>query len=142
MKYLTIITLISLSISSVIAEENKEDPVIKVATQYFNALSQGDVEVADKLVAAPYSLDRKKVLKTLDEVKAVHKKILEDKGKRDVPKNKVTRPEKFKKLDKEEFKNKYEVIRFTIEEGDHEGEKIDIYVIKAGESHKVIGFSD
>ena len=52
---------------------------------YFDAIMAGDVEKANALITVPFSLDRKSILKTKDEVDAVHKKIAEQKGKRPVP---------------------------------------------------------
>lgn len=105
------------------------------AAAYFEALTTADVEKANSLAGIPFSLDRKKILKTAEEVGAMHKKIAESKGKRPVPKYKIASTDKAPKLDAELFP-KYVAFRLTI--GD---ESIDIYV-SADEAPKILGFSD
>ena len=105
------------------------------AAAYFEALTTADVEKANSLAGIPFSLDRKKILKTAEEVGATHKKIAESKGKRPVPKYKIASTDKAPKLDPELFP-KYVAFRLAI--GD---ESIDIYV-SVGEAPKVLGFSD
>jgi hypothetical protein len=114
----------------------------KTAQQYFNSLVGGDTDTADKIVGVPFSLDRKKVLHKLEEVKAVHQKVMKDKGKRQVPANDISIPDDYKKLDEKIFKDKYKVVRFTLKEGKHKGDKIDIYLKMSGKKYVVIGFAD
>lgn len=106
------------------------------AAAYFEALMAGDVEKANALIAVPFSLDRKSILKTKDEVDAIHKKIAESKGQRPVPKYTIAKTDDAPQLDAVVFP-KYVAFRVVME--DKEG--IDIYV-SAGDSPKVLGFSD
>jgi hypothetical protein len=105
------------------------------AAAYFEALTTGDLEKANSLAGIPFSLDRKRILKTADEVGALHKQIAESKGKRPVPKYKIATTDKAPKLDPALFP-KYVAYRIVI--GD---ESLDIYV-SVGEAPKVLGFSD
>lgn len=106
------------------------------AAAYFEAIMTGDVEKASALIAVPFSLDRKSILKTKEEVDAIHKKIAENKGQRPVPKYTIAKADDAPKLDAAVFP-KYVAFRVVME--DKEG--IDIYV-SVGESPKVLGFSD
>jgi transcription antitermination factor NusG len=106
------------------------------ASSYFEALMAGDVEKANALIAVPFSLDRKSILKTKEEVDAVHKKIAESKGTRPVPKYTIANTDEAPKLDAAVFP-KYVAFRLVME--NEEG--IDIYV-SVGDSPKVLGFSD
>ena len=106
------------------------------AAAYFEAIMAGDVAKANDLIAVPFSLDRKSILTTKDQVDAVHKKIAENKGKRPVPKYTIAKTDDAPKLDPVVFP-KYVAFRLVVE--DKEG--IDIYV-SVGESPKVLGFSD
>ena len=120
--------------SALFAADPPKDQV--QAAAYFEAITTGDVEKANALIAVPFSLDRKSILKTKDEVDAVHKKIAESKGKRPVPKYTIAKTDEAPKLDAAVFP-KYVAFRLVME--DKEG--IDIYV-SVGESPKVLGFSD
>jgi transcription antitermination factor NusG len=106
------------------------------ASSYFEAIMAGDAEKANALIAVPFSLDRKSILKTKEEVDVVHKKIAESKGKRPVPKYTIANTDDAPKLDAALFP-KYVAFRLIME--DKEG--IDIYV-SVGDSPKVLGFSD
>ncbi|NRA37855.1 MAG: hypothetical protein HRU15_06925, partial [Planctomycetes bacterium] len=86
-----------------------------VAEVYFKSLCTGEIEDLEYLADVPYSLDRKKVLYSLDDVKAVHEKILAIKGVRAVPKYTISRPMEFEKLNKKVFIGSYEVLRVNIE---------------------------
>lgn len=135
MKYLAIFAaMLSLFCSSASSAEDAPKGQAEAAA-YFEALTTADVEKANSLAGIPFSLDRKKILKTAEEVGAMHKKIAESKGKRPVPKYKIASTDKAPKLDAELFP-KYVAFRLTI--GD---ESIDIYV-SAGEAPKILGFSD
>jgi hypothetical protein len=105
------------------------------AVAYFEALITADVEKADKLVTVPYSLDRKKVLKSLDEVKEIHQAIAKNKGKRPVPKYTIGKTDKAPALDAAVFP-KYVVYRMSIEK-----EHVDVY-LTVEDAPKVIGISD
>ena len=107
------------------------------ATAYFEALMRADVERADALVAAPFSFDRKEILKSKEEVAKKHQAIAAKKGQRKVPNFTVSAPKDAPALDRSLFPE-YEVFRITVAEAK---EHIDIYVTK-GASPKVIGFSD
>jgi len=93
------------------------------------------LDKATAVVDVPFFLDRKTVLKTKEELLAVHQKMVESKGKRPVPKYTIAPTEDAPKLDAKLFP-KYEAYRINI--GD---EAVDIYVT-TGENPKVIGFSD
>lgn len=107
------------------------------ATAYFEALMQADVERANALIAAPFSFDRKEILKSKEEVEKKHQAIAAKKGQRKVPEYTVSVPKDAPALDRSVFPE-YEVFRITMVEAK---EHIDIYVTK-GASPKVIGFSD
>lgn len=107
------------------------------ATAYFEALMQADIERVTALVAAPFSFDRKEILKTKADVDKKHQDIAAKKGKRKVPEYTVSVPKDAPELDRTVFPE-YAVFRINLGEGkDH----IDIYVTKSA-SPKVIGFSD
>jgi hypothetical protein len=106
------------------------------ASSYFEAIMAGDVEKANALIAVPFSLDRKSILKTKEEVDAVHKKIAESKGQRPVPKYTIAKTDEAPKLDAAVFP-KYVAFRVVVDDKEH----IDIYV-SVGETSKVLGFSD
>ena len=108
-----------------------------ISEQYFKALTSGDVDKADAISVAPFSLDRKAVLNTMAEVKKMHRKILQNKGKRKIPAYAVSKTNKAPKLDPKVFPE-YFVFRVTIAEAK---EFVDIYVSKS-KNPKVIGFSD
>jgi hypothetical protein len=105
------------------------------AAAYFEALTTGDVEKANSLAGIPFSLDRKRILNTADELNAIHKQIVESKGKRAVPKYRIAVTDKAPKLDPAVFP-KYVSFRVVIDD-----ESLDIY-ISVGEAPKVLGFSD
>jgi hypothetical protein len=107
-----------------------------VAAAYFEALIGGDEAKANELIAVPFSLDRKSILKTKEEVEAVHKQIAKEKGKRPVPKYTIAKTEKAPKLDAAIFP-KYVAFRVLMEDD----EWIDIYV-SGGDAPKVLGSSD
>jgi hypothetical protein len=118
------------------AEDAKAKQEQTQAEAYFKALVTAEVEQANALVAVPFSLDRKKVLKTLDEVHAAHQRIAGQKGKRPVPEFTISRTEVAPALDAAVFP-KYVAYRLIIAGKEH----IDIYV-SIGETPKVLGFSD
>lgn len=127
--------LFSLLLSSALAaDETPKDQA--QAAAYFEALTAGEVEKANALIDVPYSLDRKSILKTVEEVKSVHKQIAEKKGKRPIPKYTIAKTDLAPKLDAALFP-KYVAFRVVIEDK----EFIDFYV-SVGETPKVIGFSD
>jgi hypothetical protein len=136
MKYFALCSFaFSILLSSALsAAESPKDQA--QAAAYFEAICAGDVEKANALISVPFSLDRKSILRTKDEVDAVHKQIAENKGKRPVPKYTIAKTDDAPKLDAAVFQ-KYVAFRVVLE--DNEG--IDIY-ISVGESPKVLGFSD
>lgn len=123
----------------VLAEDKVPADQAKAAA-YFEALVSGDAERANTLIAVPFSLDRKSVLKTTDEVAEIHKKIALTKGIRVVPKYTVEKTDKAPELDATIFP-KYTAYRFVFEDEKQRTQTIDIYVT-AGEFSAVIGFSD
>jgi hypothetical protein len=106
------------------------------AAVYFESLMVGNVEMANALIDVPFSNDRKSILKTKPEVAAIHKQLVEQKGKRAIPEYTIAKTDRAPKLDAAVFP-KYQAFRLVIED---QGE-IDIYV-SVGEDPKVIGFSD
>jgi hypothetical protein len=136
MKYfaLSSVALSILLSSALSADETPKDQA--QAAAYFEAIMAGDVEKANALIDVPYSLDRKSILRTVDEVDAVHKQIAEKKGKRPVPKYKIAKTDEAPTLDAAVFP-KYVAFRVVIDDKEH----IDFYV-SVGESPKVLGFSD
>ena len=118
------------------AQDKQAIPAGQVAAAgYFEALFTGNAKKATELSAAPFSLDRVKVLQTIDEVAEIHDKIARDKGSRKLPPYTIAPTDKAPKLEAKVFP-KYEAYRVSI--GD---EHIDIYVTK-DDKPKVIGFSD
>lgn len=135
MKYFTLcVVALALIVSSAFSADDPSKSQVEAAA-YFEALTTGDVEKANSLAGSPFSLDRKRILKTAEEVSALHKQIIESKGKRPVPKYKIAPTDKAPKLDPALFP-KYVAYRIII--GD---ESLDIYV-SAGDAPKVLGFSD
>ncbi len=115
------------------------DPQKQTAIDYFQALTAGDVERADALVAVPFDFDGKKVLSDIEEVKALHRKVLEDKGKREIPEYSIERTMEAKELDGEIFA-RYAVYRVLLEfNGRKQG--VDIYISEQ-EPFRVIGVRD
>jgi hypothetical protein len=132
--------LLALPLFSVSALAEDKVPADQAkAAAYFEAIITGDADKADTLIAVPFSLDRKSVLKTTDEVAAVHKKIALAKGVRSVPKYTIAKTDKAPELDAAVFP-KYTAFRVNFEVNDKMN-NIDIYVT-AGEFVAVIGFSD
>lgn len=120
------------------AETTSGTPTAKDgATAYFEALLRGDIERVMGLVAAPFSFDRKEILKSKEEVEQKHRAIATKNGRGNVPGYTVGVPKDAPALDRTVFPE-YEVYRITMGE---DQEHIDIYVTK-GASPKVIGFSD
>lgn len=106
------------------------------ATAWFEALISGDLFGAASRAGVPFSVDRKQVLATYEDVKKMHEKIIGDKGKREVPKYEIAVAKDAPALDAS-FPE-HDVFRISITGTKH---RIDIYVSK-GASPKVIGFSD
>ena len=73
MKYFALCSVaLSILLSSALsADETPKDQA--QAAAYFEAMMAGDVEKANALIDVPYSLDRKSILRTVDQVDAVHK---------------------------------------------------------------------
>ena len=78
LKNLYPILISMLLLPSLMGQEKKADPVVDIAVNYFTALIGGDLETANSLVGVPYSFDRKVIIKTIDEVKARHEKVIGD----------------------------------------------------------------
>jgi hypothetical protein len=133
------VALCSIAFSILLSPALSADEIPKDQAQaaaYFEAIMAGDVEKTNALIEVPYSLDRKSILRTLDQVDAVHKQIAEKKGKRPVPKYKIAKTDEAPKLDAAVFP-KYVAFRVVIDDKEY----IDFYV-SVGESPKVLGFSD
>lgn len=109
----------------------------KQASAYFEALITADAEKADPLTAVPFSLDGEKILKTAEEVKAVHQTIATKKGKRPLPNYTIEKTDKAPALDATVFP-KYVVYRVSIE---NSKKHVDVY-LTSGAAPKVIGFAD
>lgn len=119
------------------ATDEKQPAARDVAAGYFTAIFQGDLDGIMAVVAAPFSFDRKEVLKSKDEVRQKHAQIVGKKGKRKVPEYTIALTDGAPALDRNVFPA-YEVWRITIA---GRKESIDIYVSK-GETPRVIGLSD
>jgi hypothetical protein len=133
--FVSIAASIMLLASVAIAAEEKPDPRKEIAGKYFAALFSGDAEKASALCAVPFSMDRKKVLETKEEVDAMHKDVATKKGKRELPAYTIEKTDAAPKLDEKVFP-KYVAYRVTVG-----GEHVDVYVTQ-GDDSKVIGFSD
>jgi hypothetical protein len=131
---LCIATCSMLCTSSLFSAEPAKEQAIAAA--YFEALIGGDEVKANELITVPFSLDRKSILKTKEEVEAVHRRIAKEKGKRPIPKYTVAKADKAPELDAILFP-KYVAFRLLMEDD----EWIDIYV-SGGDAPKVLGFSD
>ena len=105
-----------------------------VAVAYFVALTSGDTNSANAVIAVPYACDGKEILRTREAVEKLHSDILVNKGKRKVPEYTVSTPRNAAALDRKVFPD-YEVFRIAIAGSD---EHVDIYVSKG----KVVGFRD
>lgn len=108
----------------------------KVATDYFVKLTSGDIEAANEMVTIPFTLDLKKVLKTMDEVIGFHKKMLSSKGKRDIPEYTADVTGEAPRLDPKIFPP-YTPFRIKIKGHGH----LDIYITNTKDP-KVMGFTD
>lgn len=136
MKYFALCSFaFSMLLSSALSADEAPKDQAQAAT-YFEAIMTGDVEKANSLIDVPYSLDRKRILRTVDQVDAVHKLIAEKKGMRLVPEYKIAQTDEAPMLDAAVFR-KYVAFRVVIADKGH----IDIY-ISVGELPKVLGFSD
>ncbi|MEX2214378.1 MAG: hypothetical protein WD768_09640 [Phycisphaeraceae bacterium] len=138
MKPFILLTFLSCTLLLPLAQgedKAKVDAGQAVAAAYFEALFTGDAKKATELSTVPFSLDRKKVLKTEKEVAAIHEEIVGDKGKRQLPKYTLAPTDKAAKLDAEIFP-KHTAYRVLIDD-----EHVDVYVTQ-GDGPKVIGFSD
>lgn len=132
MKIPAFVLLVSLSLpaTSALAGDLQKQSAIR----YFEALVTGNVARADSLATVPYSLEGE-VLRSMDEVKALHRKILEDKGRRKAPRFSV-RQTSGSPLDSTVFAPHRTFQFFT-------GKKtlVNVYVT-TGDSAKVVGFVD
>ncbi len=134
MKNWLTVALLSAVLTAVCEAETEQErpPPLTIAVAYFKALMEGEAESVNAVVAAPFSFDRKEILRTKEEVEKKHQQILAKKGKRKVPEYTVSVPQDAPKLDRKVFPE-YEVFRINIA-----GEHVDIYISKG----RVIGFSD
>lgn len=114
----------------------------KVVNYWIEELFKGeDIEGLLKVSEVPFALDRKRVLKSTEELKAIYNKIIESKGKRKVP-NYTT----------EIFEYKEEIIdnciaisvikAKVITTRNNEREGILVSVLYKNDEYKIIGFSD
>jgi hypothetical protein len=108
-----------------------------VATAYFEALTQADLEKVDSLVSVPFSLGGKDTVKDIAELAKKNKEIVAQKGKRAVPAYTVSIPKDAKGLDRTTFPS-WEVYRISITNTEYQ---LDIYVL-AGVTPKVIGWTN
>lgn len=137
MKKIKIPVLILMALSVVIfAGEVDQKAQKKIAVNYFEKLTSGDITAANEMVTVPFSLDLKKVLKTKEEVIEFHKKMLESKGKRDIPEYTIAVTKEAIKLDDKIFPQ-YTPFRIKMKEHGH----LDIYVTST-KNPLVIGFAD
>jgi len=105
------------------------------AAAYFEAIVAGDAVKADQLSTVPFFFDRKQILKTKEEVHAIHQKIADDKGKRPVPPYTIAKTDPRPMLDAAVFP-KYTAFLVVV------GKEGIVIFVSEGESPKVIGFSD
>jgi hypothetical protein len=127
------------------------NPKQKLAAAYFEALTTADVKKANEMVDVPYSMDRKTVLTTREEVEDMHQQIADRKGKRDIPQYTIELTNHAPELDKARFP-KYVVYRIavtlvkpvttqsTATTREHK-EHVDLYVVDS-DTPKIVGFSD
>ncbi len=139
MRVVTVHLCVLMLVTAAWGEEQAKTPK-QVAAAYFEALTKGDIAAADTLATAPFSLDRKKVLATHAEVKAIHQKILANKGQRAVPKYTIDVTTAAPPLDPKQFPA-YLAFRVTITMESGKAEHVDIYVSKMAPP-KILGFSD
>jgi hypothetical protein len=111
------------------AKTVRDDASVQVAKAWFISLMQGDTAVTASLSEAPFSLDGKREIATMGELKKIYDQVVEKKGKRNlkVASTKVnfSTPEKV-------------TVLITIEGDD---ETIAVFV-KPGDAFRVIGFRD
>jgi hypothetical protein len=119
--------------------ETKEPSPKALAAAYFEAVIKGDLDAANAASTVPYSFDRKKVLKTQQELEEMHRDIVKKKGKREVPRYTIESTDKAPELDPKVFPA-YLAFRVTVKT-DQRSDTIDIYVLKESPA-KVIGVSD
>ncbi len=108
------------------------------ATDWFEAIFSGKADAALKLSQAPFQMDRKKVLYTMEELKAFYKEIAENQRGEKLPlyeaKVLAVVPEKLAKLP---CLAGTKAVKITMEDGDEV-----MYVFVDPATGKVCGFSD
>ena len=111
------------------AETVRDDASVKVAKAWFISLMQGHTAVTASLSEAPFSLDGKREIATMGELKKIYDQVVEKKGKRNLKvastKVNLSTPEKV-------------TVLITVEGDD---KTISVFV-KPGDAFRVIGFRD
>ena len=111
------------------ADVGRDDGAVQVAKAWFTSLMQGETDVTTALSVVPFSLDGKREIATLAELKKIYDGVVEKKGKRNLKvastKVNLSTPEKV-------------TVLITIEGDD---ETISVFV-KPGDACRVIGFRD
>ncbi len=125
--------LVTLVLTSGIADLESQK---KIAVEYFEKLTLGDIDASIELVTVPYTLDLKEILYTMEEIDAFHKNMLKRKGKRDIPEYTIEVTSEATELDRKIFPP-YTAFRINIKKNNH----LDIYITNT-KNPKVIGFAD
>jgi hypothetical protein len=111
------------------AQAIRDDASAQVAKAWYISLMQGDTAVTASLSEAPFSLDSKHEIATIEELKKLCDQVVEERGKRNLKvasaKVSLSTPEKV-------------TVSITIE-GDDETILVDV---KPGVAFRVIGFRD
>ena len=70
---------------------NQKEEIIAVSELWITELFKGEkIDVALDISTVPFALDKERVLTSTKELKDIYSQIIEDKGKREVPKLKIT----------------------------------------------------
>ena len=114
-----------------------------IAEKWTTLLTKGEnIDSLINISKIPFALDRKRILNSKDELKVFYNKVIENKGRRIMP-----------KISSEVFYSKYEiiencipinvlVIKITFLEENLKSEGVFVSVEISGNDVKIIGFSD
>lgn len=138
----TVLFLISVLFLTSITYGDDTEKMHEFADNYFQAMMK-DNKKADKMVLLPFSLDKKKILKTKKEMQDFHLKTKEKMGlSQHFMEYHLTTASKYVPLKGEEYKDvKYEVVKVNFE-GEFKGEHFNIYVVRKNGKFLVIGIED
>lgn len=131
------------SSDSIFQSIEQQNQAKQLAELWVMELTKGEnIDTLMSISTVPFALDGKKILNTKNELKELYKKVVDKKGKREVP-----------ALSSEIYKSKFEIIeksiplnvllvKIEIKDGKNAGEAILVSVQISDDKLKIIGFRD